>query len=190
MLEVCLTTRLTLLCIAGTRSMREGGFSSASEPLDEGGAQKAGHYHLSGPPPTQIFTSPALAAAQTVVALRLQSNADEMLRDLDYGSWSGRSFSDIHAADAEALSQWVANPASGTPDGESMDAAVARAAVWLDAQSKAETSILAVTHPMIIRAMIAAAINIPVPAVLRIDIAPLSSVVLSFNRMWRLQAIS
>jgi len=170
--------------------MREGGFPSVNEPLDRGGQQKAVDYPLSGPSPTQIFTSPALAARQTAVALGLQSNTDEALRDLDYGSWTGRSFADIHALEADALSQWISNPASGTPGGENMDSGVARAAIWLDTQSKAEAPILAVTHPMIIRAVIAAAIDIPIPAAMRIDIAPLSSVVLSFNRMWRLQTIT
>ncbi len=65
----------------------------------------------------------------------------------------------------------------------------ARVADWLEAQAAADRAVVAVTHPMVIRALLVRALGMPVAVALRIDVAPLASVVLSFNRLWRLQAI-
>jgi len=45
------------------------------------------------------------------------------------------------------------------------------------------------THAMTIRAALAYALDFPLHATLSIDIAPLSRIMLSFNRKWRLQSL-
>jgi broad specificity phosphatase PhoE len=47
-----------------------------------------------------------------------------------------------------------------------------------------------VTHPTVIRAALAHALGIPLPAALAIDVAPLSRTRLSFNRSWRLHSLT
>lgn len=64
-----------------------------------------------------------------------------------------------------------------------------RVAEWLGVQAGREAPVLAITHPMVVRTAIAVALGVPLDGALRIDVAPLSMAVLSFNRVWRLQAL-
>jgi broad specificity phosphatase PhoE len=169
--------------------MRVGGFPAAEEGLDEGGLRKATKYRFAASTSSVWLTSPLLAAKQTADALGVLAVVDQALCDIDHGPWAGRNFADLQATDPVSLAAWVSDPARGAPGGESLEDVSARLADWLDRQARGITPVVAVTHPMVIRAMIATALNIPAPATLRIDIAPLSTTVLSFNRMWRLQAI-
>jgi broad specificity phosphatase PhoE len=168
---------------------RLGGFADAAEPLDAGGLRSARTVRIPGPAPRHVATSPALAACQTAEALGLAAETVPALRDIGPGIWAGKHLADLHAADPDALAGWMADPASGAPGGETMAAVQDRVAEWLAAQTALDISILAITHPMVIRAAIAAALALPVTATLRIDVAPLSAVVLSYNRGWRLQAL-
>lgn len=165
--------------------MRRGGFPSPDEGLDEAGARAAAGHRLSKTPSSLLVSSPWLAARQTAAGLG-EGLADEALRDIDHGAWTGRAFADLEPA---ALADWLADPAAGAPGGEPLSAVVARMAVWLSAKTAADGTVVAVTHPMVIRAALAAALDLPPPATLRIDIAPLCEVRLSFNRVWRLQAM-
>jgi len=185
-----LATRLMLLCHAATAAMREGAFPAPEDPLDEGGARKAGRYQLSGGETDLVMVSPALAARQTADSLRLEASIVHSLRDADLGSWAGQSFETIHQRDAAALSAWLADPAKGAPDGESLIEVRDRVTPWLEAQSGRDLHLLAITHPMAIRAIISAALDIALAATMRIDVAPLTTVRLSFNGTWRLQAIA
>ena len=112
-----------------------------------------------------------------------------MIADIGRGRWAGRSLAEIQESDGEGLTAWFGNPAAATPEGETMDQVVARIAPWMEQMSAADAAIVAVTHAAVIRATIAHALQIPVTATLNIDIAPLSKVILSFNRLWRLQAL-
>lgn len=185
-----LAARLTLLCHAATAAMREGAFPAPEDPLDDGGVRKANDYRLSEGKADLFMVSPALAARQTADALGLDASIDHSLRDVDQGGWAGHSFETIHQRDAAALSAWLADPAKGAPDGESLIDARDRISPWLDAQARRDLHLLAITHPMVIRAILSAALDISLPATMRIDVAPLTAVRLSFNGGWRLQAIT
>ncbi len=186
MQEVSLSVHLTLLCHAATRSMRQGAFPGQDDPVDAAGITKAGKRSIAA---DTGFASPALAARHTAEALGVAVTYDPALRDVDHGDWAGRSFADVHAASPDAFADWMANPASGAPGGESLAAVRDRMAEWLAERRQGTENILAITHPMVIRAAIAAALDMPVEATLRIDIAPLAQVHLSWNSVWRLQAI-
>ncbi|RVT93159.1 histidine phosphatase family protein [Sphingomonas crocodyli] len=179
--------RLTLLCHAATRSMREGGFPSPDEPLDEGGERKIAALDL--PKAAAILCSPARAARQTMELAGLSGAEDATLRDIEHGDWSGRSFAAVHASDPGGLTAWMADPTRAAPGGERFDDLVARMTPWLDDVAAKPDATLAITHPMVMRAVIVAAIGISAEAAMRIDCAPLTRIDLSYNRLWRLQAI-
>lgn len=181
-----MSKRLILLCHAPTPSMREGGFPAADEAIDEGGLHKLAKIRLPSPRPAIVLTSPMVAARQTAEALELAAKVEPELRDLNHGDWTGRSLADIHASDPDALARWIADAGLGAPGGETMDALISRIGHWLDNIPK---DVLAITHPMVIRAAIGAALDLPQQALFRIDISPLSIVTLSFNRIWRLQSL-
>jgi len=169
--------------------MRVGAFPAAHEGLDEAGLRKAAACRLAASTSSVWLTSPSLAAKQTADALGVLAIVDLALCDIDHGPWSGRTFADLQATDPVSLAAWMSDPARGAPGGERLEDVGARLADWLDRQAHSMTPVVAVTHPMVIRAMIATALDIPAAATLRIDIAPLSMTVLSFNSGWRLQAI-
>mgnify|MGYP001598862728 FL=1 len=179
---------LILQCHGATRMMREGGFAADAEPLDAGGIAKIGAF---GPPATGLccVVSPALAARQTAQLWDIAAEVDPVLRDINHGAWRGRTLAEIDAADPDGLLAWMTDPVAGAPHGESMNAVRARMAAWLAPRVAQNESLWAITHPMVMRAAIAAAIGMPLEASLRIDIAPLGIVRLGWNRIWRLQAI-
>lgn len=181
--EAKLSARLVLVCHAATPSMRTGGFASPDEPLDEAGVRAVARLQ---PSKTTVLTSPALAARQTAAAFG-EGAIEDALRDIDHGAWTGRTFAEL---DPAALVAWLADPAAGAPGGEPLAAVVARLGVWLAATAERTAPLIAVTHPMVIRAALAAALELPPAATLRIDIAPLSQMQLSFNRVWRLQGLT
>ncbi|WCM30034.1 histidine phosphatase family protein [Sphingomonas sp. QA11] len=178
-----------MLCHAATTTSRVGGFADPAEPLDDGGLRTARAYRIPLPSPRHIATSPALAARQTAEALGLDADIDTALRDIDHGKWTGRSLAEIHALDPDGIAGWIADPAAGAPGGETMAAVGIRVAEWLAVQAGREAPVLAITHPMVVRTAIAVALGVLLDGALRIDVAPLSMAVLSFNRVWRLQAL-
>ena len=167
--------------------MRVGGFPDPDESLDDGGRRKAEARRIGVTGP--VLTSPALAARQTADAMGLDAQPDQTLRDLDYGPWSGRTFEAVAAEAPEAFAAWLADPSRAAPGGETFAGLQVRAAAFLDAQRGVEAPIAAVTHPMTIRAIMAAALDMPAAATFRIDVAPLSKIVLSFQGVWRLQSL-
>jgi broad specificity phosphatase PhoE len=185
--EVSLSLHLTLLCHAATQAMREGAFPGQVDPVDDGGLAKARAQRIEA---CACVSSPALAARQTAEALGMAAATDIALRDIDHGEWAGRAFGDIHLASPDAFADWMADPASGAPGGETLVTVRDRMAGWLSDRISQGETMLAITHPMVIRAAIAAAIDITPEATLRIDIAPLCAVRLSWNRVWRLQSIT
>ena len=168
---------------------RVGGFADTAEPIDTGGLRTAAGLHLPGPSPRHVAASPAPAARQTAEALGLVAEIDPALRDVDHGAWTGKRLAEIHAADPEAIAAWMADASAGTPGGETMAAVGIRITAWLADQAGRDAPVLAITHPTVVRVAIASALNLPMGATLRMDVAPLSMAIMSFNRVWRLQAL-
>jgi broad specificity phosphatase PhoE len=184
-----LTTSLLLLCAGPTRASRQGGFPAIDEALDDGGRRDASALVLPVRFRDAIQSSPTLSAIETAQAMGVTPLPQPALRDIDHGRWAGHDFVAIAAEEPEALALWLADPAQGSPDGESLHACQLRVGAWLDALAETDASICALSHPMPIRAAIAHALDMPLRASLSIDIAPLSRTTLSFNGRWRLQAL-
>jgi broad specificity phosphatase PhoE len=182
-------SRLTLLCCAATTIVRQGGFPHPDEPLDEGGRRKAAALRLDGPAPASVLVAPAGAARETAATMGLPATIEPRLADPDAGRWRGQSFAAVHAAEPAALAAWLTAPERGAPDGEPFDAALARMRSLLDDLATGTAPVLAITHPTVIRAGLCVALDLQPAAAMRIDIAPLARVMLSFNRGWRLQAL-
>jgi broad specificity phosphatase PhoE len=164
--------------------MRAGGFPAPDDELDAAGLRAAaalGHGEAAG----VLLTSPATAARQTAEALG-PARVDTALRDQDYGDWTGLGFD---ANPQDALADWLADPAAGAPGGEPLKAVAERLRPWLEARAAEGGAVVAVTHPMLIRTALAVALDAPLEVTLRIGVGPLTQVRLSFNRLWRLQAV-
>ena len=184
-----MTMRLHLLCVASTPSIRSASFPS-NDPLDAQGRKALEAFAGSLPTFDKTWTSPDVSALQTSEILGLRSETDPMLRDCDFGRWSGRSLVDVQTTEPDALATWLGDPTSAPHGGESFVGVVKRVQSWMDSLLCTSGSALVITHPTIIRAAIASALGAGPHALRHIDIAPLSRAKLSSDgRRWTLSAL-
>ena len=183
-----MTTRLSLICNGPTSANRSLAFP-ADEPLDPHFSRKLTVMSGLGDA-DRFWTSPALRAVQTAKALLLDATVDPLLRDCDYGRWTGLSLEDIQAREPEAVVAWMRDPAASPHGGESTLAVMARVATWLDTQNAIPGRVVAVTHATVIRAAVVHAIGATSASMARIDIAPLSIARLSgHDGRWNLVSL-
>lgn len=182
--------RLTLLCASATASSRIGAFPRPDEPLDEGGVRKAAVCRPGRVGHDLAFSGPSRSASETAAILELPVTIEPDLADRHFGDWSGRPLAEVEQADAAALMLWLADPSRPPPGGESMADLADRVGRWIDRQATGDRDILAISHASVMRAAIAHCLAISFSSVTRIDIAPLATVTLSFNREWRLQELT
>ncbi|MEV4845955.1 histidine phosphatase family protein [Micromonospora matsumotoense] len=186
-------TSLRLVAHAHTAALRRAVFGAGDDDLDEGGRQAA--LALVGPGRHATLgrvdvclTSPSPAAVQTAYAIGLRPTAEAALADCDYAGWAGRSLADVGAREPEALRQWWGTPEAAPHGGESLAALRDRVGGWLDGQLAPGVRIAAVTHPMVVRVAIVHALQLPMAALPRLDVAPLAVVRLSrHGSRWQLQ---
>ena len=184
-----MTTRLKLVCHAPTSAVRTSAFPG-DEPVDAQGLQKLAGFSGRLGHADRCWTSPALRARQTAAALQFDAVAEPLLRDCDYGTWTGRTLEDVQAHEPEAVAEWLGDPESAAHGGESIADLLKRAATWLDTQSQAEGKVVAITHAAVIRAVVIHAINATALSFWRINIAPLSITALSGNGgRWTLSSV-
>jgi len=184
-----LTTRLRLVCHASTSAVRTAAFP-ANEQLDPQGREKLAIVQHRLRHADRCWSSPALRAIQTAEALQLDAIVEPMLRECDYGRWSGRSFDEVQAQEPEALAEWMRDPEAAPHGGESIVGLIGRVAAWLETQNGMRGKTVAVTHASVIRAAIVHTIEANPRSFWRIDVAPLSVTALSGNGgRWNLSAI-
>jgi broad specificity phosphatase PhoE len=173
-----MTTRLHLLCSASTSSVSSIAFP-ADEPLDMRGRESLSR--LSGRLPSCdiVLRSPARRAAQTAESLAVDARAEPLLRDCDFGRWAGRSLAEVQAQAPEAVADWLENPHAAPHGGESFADVMARVGGWMDGLLAGSGSVLAITHPSVIRAAIAHALGAGPETFRHIDVAPLTRTKLS-----------
>jgi broad specificity phosphatase PhoE len=176
-----MTTRLKLICHASTSAVRTASFPT-DEPLDDQARKKLGRFARFADRGDRSFTSPALRARQTAEALNLAAVPEPMLRECDFGRWTGHSLDEVQEQDPEAVAEWLQNPGAAPHGGESTLDLIKRAAEWLDAVQGTSGVTVAVTHASVIRAAIIHAIEAEAISFWRIDVAPLSLTRLSGNR--------
>jgi broad specificity phosphatase PhoE len=181
-----MTARLILVCHASTDAVRQFAFP-ADEPLDAPGRERAAALAAYLPRAARCWTSPEQRTQQTAEALQLDAAPLPVLRDCDYGTWTGSKFDDVLAREAAAVSKWLRDANAAPPGGESMSSLMRRVAGWLDEQHAVSGQSIVVTHATIIRAAIIHAIQAAPESFWRIDIAPLSITRLSsMNGRWNL----
>ncbi|MEV1244364.1 bifunctional RNase H/acid phosphatase [Nonomuraea sp. NPDC049750] len=150
-------------------------------------------YHLD-----VIVSSPLKRARQTAEAVAqrtgLTVEADDDLREVDFGAWEGHTFTEIQRGWPAELAAWLADPTVAPPDGESFEAVaerVKRAEERLVERYEGRT-VLIVSHVTPIKTLLRFALMAPPAALYRmhLDLACLSliehyadgqSVVKSFN---------
>ncbi|WP_240809839.1 histidine phosphatase family protein [Actinomadura sp. WMMA1423] len=159
-------TGLLLVRHATSAEMRQARFP-AGGAADPAGLARA--RALAGAlPDGEAWTSPARAARETCAALGLDARPVAALAEADHGSWAGARHADIAP---DALAAWLADPDAAPHGGESRSALAARVAAWLGGAPSG----VAVCDAGVIRAVLAHALRVGVPAADRFDVAPLST---------------
>nr|WP_314484840.1 histidine phosphatase family protein [uncultured Pseudomonas sp.] len=172
-------TRLTLMCHGLTLAQKRGHFPSPDDAL------VAVPQRNETQDTRQIMTAPEPRARQTALAIG-EARIDSGLADCDLGIWQGLPLKHVQAQQPSALADWLENPASEVHGGESFEALCQRMGVWLR-EFDHVGEWLAVTHPLVMRAVLVQVLACPMKAAHRIDVLPLSRVELGFSGQWRLR---
>jgi broad specificity phosphatase PhoE len=166
--------RLLLVRHAATDTTRAAAFP-ADEPLDERGRTSAVLLAPALPARREALSSPALRCRQTAAAAGIEKpTIDPDLIECDFGSWTGRTFADIHAAEPRQAVAWMTDPDARPHGGESLAMLTQRVGSWLDAQTAQDGCAVAITHGGVVKAALVRALGAPLAAFWRIDVAPLA----------------
>jgi broad specificity phosphatase PhoE len=134
------------------------------------------------------YRGPELACGETAAALGGTAEVIPALRGCDFGSWAGRSVAEVGTEDPNGLRQWL-NDANARPHGgESLAQLVSRVGVAIDQRKWPDGRSVLVLAPLVVRAIITHVLQAPPAVIFRIDVSPLSRVVVSRSGgLWRLR---
>lgn len=133
----------------------------------------------------RLLSAPELRARQTATLFGADAVIEPALRDCDFGRWRGVRIGDVQTAEPQALQAWLDDPQAAPHGGESVAQLGERVAAWMATLETAPGSIVAITHPFVIRAALTRVLNSPAFNV--IDVEPLAAIELWFNGRWRLR---
>lgn len=169
-----MTVRLTLLCSAASTEcdVRFG----ADAPLDKRALREARAAAGVLPTAGTWYAGPSQRCRQTAQALGGDAVAEEpALRDIDMGSWQGRTLDEVAAGDGAGLAVWMSDPDAAPHGGESVADVCHRIAAWLDALPADAGQVLSVVEQAVARAAVVHALGAPPQSFWRIDVPPLSA---------------
>jgi alpha-ribazole phosphatase len=118
-----------------------------------------------------VVSSPRRRAMETAAVLGLPVEADERLRELDFGDFEGRTYEELERAEPELFARWMTAPTTVRfPNGECYADLRARATAALaDVRARHEHA-LVVTHGGVIRAGLQTWLELPEHAIFRLDL--------------------
>jgi broad specificity phosphatase PhoE len=112
------------------------------------------------------------------------------LRGCDFGSWSGQTLTEVGTADPGAVTAWLSDPSASPHGGESLQQLIVRTGAVVDNRPWPDGLSIAVVTPLVARAIAVHALGAPAEAIFRVDVGPLSRVIISRAAAgWRLQAL-
>ncbi|MFC0051197.1 histidine phosphatase family protein [Streptomyces actinomycinicus] len=123
--------------------------------------------------------SPSAGSALTAAALGLEATVEPALRDIDYGTWRGRTAAGIAAADPHGYSAWLTDPDAAPHGGETVHQLCRRTAHWLRTLPVDSGRVLAVADPAVVQALLVHALSAPVRLFGRLRLPPLFVVCLT-----------
>jgi probable phosphoglycerate mutase len=162
-------TTIVLIRHGETDWNRESRFQGhADTHLNEAGRAQAGAlaHELTGERFAAVYSSPLKRSAETaeIIAssLGLEVQLDKALMEVDVGSWSGLTRSEIEVRFPEGYARWL-EYGHGWDDGETYDELGLRVVDGLReiGASHSDEQILAITHGGPIRSVLAAAEGVP-----------------------------
>ena len=114
-----------------------------------------------------VLCSPLTRAVETAkpvaVALGLEPETDERLRELDFGEWEGKTLAEIREEDPDTVRLFEDNAEHGFPGGEPLSEGAQRALVLFAdlRRSHAGRTVLVVAHNTLLRLALCRMLGIP-----------------------------
>lgn len=196
-----MTTTLLLVRHAQTRSNVSGRYMGwMDEDLSDEGIWQAQRLsaRLSGKPITAVYSSPLRRAHRTAEMIALphgltvQTMAE--LGEIRMGQWEGLFAADIQARFPELWKTWRTDPSTiQMPGGESLSQVAGRATKAFDhiLQENQGRHVVAVTHDVIARIIVARSLNVGTSIYRRLEVANASlTTVEFFNGTCRLRCLN
>ncbi len=123
-----------------------------------------------------IFSSPMLRCRQTCELLEINcpNVVSESLREVDFGLWEGKSFTEIVDCDPAGVNRWVSDPATFCfPGGEPLTAFRRRVSAFTKILVESdENRLLLVAHGGVIRHLLCFLMGLPSEKYLLFDVQP------------------
>jgi broad specificity phosphatase PhoE len=184
------TTRLTLIRHAPSAATRRSAFP-VDEPLDARALEEARALAPRLDRADAAWTGPSARARQTAEALGLDATVALELDECNFGAWAGRTLAELDDEDPVAVAAWIEDPAAAPHGGESLLSLLDRVGGWLSSRAADGQRVVAVTHAGVIRAALVRALDAPVQAFWRFDVAPLSRTVLhAHDGRWTVRGVN
>ncbi|WP_051707299.1 histidine phosphatase family protein [Nocardioides aequoreus] len=167
-----------------------GGLASSNPPLTEEGraqARATGEWlqPLAGDL-TRIVSSPVRRTRETAeelaALLSLEVSVEPGVAEMEFGSWDGLTYAEVHERFPDDLSSWLGDLDSAPHGGESLRAVQARVLEGRDRLLAAHASetLVVVSHVTPIKVLVADAVGATLDAAYRMELAPASVTVLSY----------
>ncbi|MET8770239.1 histidine phosphatase family protein [Streptomyces sp. NPDC004658] len=174
-----MTVRLTMICA----TTAEGGLGRV---LGDGAVSEHRRRELAAmraalPPYALALRGPSARCAQTAEALAVAATPEYALRDLDHGTWVGRTPQDVAAVDPHGLSRWLTDPDAAPHGGETVRELCRRTAAWLDTLPADTGGVLAIAEESVIRAALVHALSVPARSFRHLQVSPASAVTLTLS---------
>lgn len=167
-----------------------GGLASSNPPLDDVGREQAratGEWlaPLSGTFDA-LVSSPVRRTRETAEILAqlldLKIEEEPGIAEMEFGTWDGMSFTEVHEKYPDDISGWLGDLESAPHGGESFREVEKRVLEGRDriASTYPGQTVVAVSHVTPIKTLVAEALGAPLEAVYRMELAPASVTVISY----------
>lgn len=140
---------------------------------------------LNGYEPVKWYCSPQRRAVQTAERLNallprtLEFEEDSRLREIDFGRWEQKTFSEIQEEDPDLIPAWSQYYDFAFPDGESVTGFAGRVGAFIgDMKKEEDVEIGVITHGGVIRTMICLALGLGAKNYLFFSVSPASLTIL------------
>jgi len=170
-----------------------GGLASSNPPLNEEGLAQARATAEWLAPMADTFdalvSSPVRRTRETAEVLGrhfgLEIETEDGIAEMEFGSWDGMSFTDVHEQFPDELSSWLGDLDAAPHGGESMRTVEKRVLAGRDriVASHPGKTVVAVSHVTPIKTLVADALGAPLEGVYRMELAPASVSVISYFRV-------
>jgi broad specificity phosphatase PhoE len=181
---------LLLIRHAPTAATARGTFP-LDEPLLDGLGTTGDSLRILSRDVKHFLSGPESRAIGTARALGIDPVIDDDLADCNFGSWAGKTLSEVHAADPDGWELWFEDYDARPHGGESLGDLARRVGSLLGRVAHLDGSTVAVTHAAVIRTAALLALSAPLDAFWQVEVAPSSVTELRHRRgKWALQTVN